>query len=61
MELKRNIIFCTTKIKQNLQDLEYSFDLNNNKVEKVYNWRVLGMIFPENLYWEKHIDQLICS
>ena len=30
------IIFSTTKIKQNfLQDFEYSFDLNNDKVEKV--------------------------
>ena len=56
------IIFSTTKIKQNfLQDFEYSFDLNNDKVEKVGNWKVLGMIFHENLSWEKHIDQLICS
>ena len=56
------IIFSTTKIKQNfLQDFEYSFDLNNDKVEKVDNWKVLGMIFQENLSWEKHIDQLICS
>ena len=40
------IIFSTTKIKQNfLQDFEYSFDLNNDKVEKVGNWKVLGMIF----------------
>ena len=32
------IIFSTTKIKQNfLQDFEYSFDLNNDKVEKVDN------------------------
>ena len=53
--------FFTTKIKQNfLQDFEYSFDLNN-KVEKVGNWKVLGMIFQENLSWRKHIDQLICS
>ena len=43
------IIFSTTKIKQNfLQDFEYSFDLNNDKVEKVGNWKVLGMIFQEN-------------
>ena len=56
------IIFSTTKIKQNLlQDFEYSFDLNNDKVEKVGHWKVLGMIFQENLSWEKHIDQLICS
>ena len=56
------IIFSTTKIKQNfLQDFEYSFDLNNDKVEKVDNWKVLGMIFQENLSWEKHIDELICS
>ena len=55
-------IFSTTKIKQNfLQDFEYSFDLNNDKVEKVDNWKVLGMIFQENLSWEKHIDELICS
>ena len=48
------IIFSTTKIKQNfLQDFEYSFDLNNDKVEKVDNWKVLGMIFQENLSWEK--------
>ena len=56
------IIFSTTKIKQNFfQDFEYSFDLNNNKVEKVDNWKVLGVIFQENLPWEKDIDQLICS
>ena len=30
-------------------------------MEKVDNWKVLGMIFQENLSWEKHIDQLICS
>ena len=54
------IIFSTTKIKQNfLQDSEYSFDLNNDKVEKVDNWEVRGMIFQENLSLEKHIDQLI--
>ena len=56
------IIFSTTKIKQNfLQDFEYSFDLNNDKAEKVGNWKVLGMIFQENLSWEKYIDELICS
>ena len=36
-------------------------DLNNDKVEKVNNWEVLGMIFQENLFGEKHIDQLICT
>ena len=37
------IIFSNTKIKQNfLQDFEYSFDLNNDKVEKVDNWKVLS-------------------
>ena len=56
------IIFPTSKIKQNcLQDSEYSLDLNNDKVEKVGNWKVFGMTFQENLYWEKHIDQLICT
>ena len=56
------IIFSTTKIKQNfLQDFEYSFDLNNDKVENVDKWTVLGMIFQKNLSWEKHINQLICS
>ena len=56
------IIFSATKIKQNfLQDFEYLFDLNDDKVEKVGNWKVLGMIFQENLSWEKHIDELICS
>ena len=57
------IIFSTTtKVKQNfLHDFEYSFDLNNDKVEKVDNWRVLGMILQKNLSWQKHIDQLICS
>ena len=55
-------IFSTVKIKQNfLQDFEYSFNLNNDKVEKVDNWNFLGMIFQVNLYWEKHIDELICS
>ena len=40
------ITFSTTKIKQNfLQDFEYSFDLNNDKVEKVCHWKVLAMIF----------------
>ena len=59
---RKYIIFSTTKIKQNfLQDFEYSFDLNNDKVENVDNWKVLGMIFQENLSWEKHIDELICS
>ena len=39
MVLKRNtLFFSATKIKQNvLQDFEYSFDLNNDKVEKVDN------------------------
>ena len=56
------IIFSTTKIKQNfLQDFEYSFDLNNGKVEKFGNWKVLGMTFQENFSCEKHVDQLICS
>ena len=56
------IIFSTTKIKQNfLQDFEYSFDLNNDQVEKVDNWKVLGMIFQENLSWEKRIDQILCT
>ena len=61
MVLKRNTsFFLLHKIKQNfLQDFEYSFDLNNDKVKKVDNWKVLGMIFQENLSWEKHIDQLI--
>ena len=55
------IIFSTTKIKQSfLQDFEYSFSLND-KVEKVENWKVLGVIFQENLSWEKDIDELICS
>ena len=54
------ILFSSTKIKF-LQDFEYSFDFNNDKVEKVHNWKVLGMIFQENLFWEKHIDQLICT
>ena len=56
MVLKRNtLFFSATKIKQNvLQDFEYSFDLNNDKVEK-------STIFQKNLSWEKHIDQLICS
>ena len=55
-------IFSTTKINQNfLHDFEYSFDLNNDKVEKVDNWKVLGMIFQENLSWEKHRDELIRS
>ena len=50
------IIFSTTKIKQNSsQDFEYSFDFNKDKVEKVNHWKVLGMIFQENLSWEKHI------
>ena len=30
-------------------------------MEKVNNWNFLGMIFQVNLYWEKHIDELICS
>ena len=56
------IIFSTTKIKQNfLQDSEYSFDLNKDKVEKVDKWKVLGMVFQENLSWEKHIVQLLCT
>ena len=51
------IIFSATKIKQNFfQDFEYSFDLNNDKVEKVDNWKVFGMIFLGNLPWEKRID-----
>ena len=63
MVLKRNTsFFSTTKIEQNiLQGSEYSFDLNNDEVEKLGNRKVLGMIFRENLSWEKHIDQLICS
>ena len=32
-----------------LQDFEYSFDLNNDKEEKVGHWKVLGMIFQEKL------------
>ena len=60
--ITKYIIFYTTKIKQYLlQDPKYSFDLNNNKMEKVNNWKVHSMIFPENLSWEKHIDQLICT
>ena len=59
MVLKRNISFFL--LLKFLQDFKYSFDLNNDKVEKVGNWKVLGMIFHENLSWEKHIDQLICS
>ena len=56
------IIFSTTKIKQNfLQDFEYSVDLDNDKVEELDKWKVLGMIFQENFSWEKHIDQLIYS
>ena len=56
------IIFSSTKIKQNfLQNFEYSFDLNNDKVQKVDKWKVLGMFLQENLSWEKHIDQLICT
>ena len=55
------IIFSTTKIKQNfLQDFEYSVDLDNDKVEELDKWKVLGMIFQENFSWKKHIDQLIC-
>ena len=56
------IIFTTTKIKQNfLQDSENPFNLNNNKMEKVGNWKVLGMSFEGNLSCEKHIDKLICT
>ena len=56
------IIFSTTKIKQNfLQDFEYSVDLDNDKVEELDKWKVLGMIFQENFSWKKHIDQLIYS
>ena len=63
MVLKRNTSFflLLESSKNFLQDFEYSFDLNNNKVEKVNNWKVLCMIFQENLSWEKHIDQLICT
>ena len=60
--ITKYIIFYTTKIKQYLlQDPKYSFDLNNNKMKRVNNWKVHSMIFPENLSWEKHIDQLICT
>ena len=59
---KTNYIFHATKIKQNFKhDSKYSFDLNNNKMERVDNYKVLGMIFQENLSWEKHIDQLLCT
>ena len=58
----KDIIFSTTKIKENfLQDFDYSFDLNNDKVEKAHYWKVLGMIFQENFSWEKHINQLLCT
>ena len=56
MVLKRNKSFFLL-----LKSSKTSFDLINDKVEMVSNWKVLGMIFQEHLSWEKHIDQLICS
>ena len=62
MVIKRNIsFFLLLKSSNFLQDFEYSFDLNNDKMEKVGGWNILGMIFQGNLSWEKRIDQLICS
>ena len=62
MVLKRNIsFFLLLKSSNFLQDFEYSFDLNNDKVEKVGGWNILGMIFQGNFSWEKRIGQLICS
>ena len=56
MVLKRNKSFFLL-----LKSSKTYFDLINDKVEMVSNWKVLGMIFQEHLSWEKHIDQLICS
>ena len=35
--------------------------VNNNSIERVSSWKVLGMRFQQNLQWNDHITELISS
>lgn len=59
----KSILFSSGKMSKlhNLQDYNYSIKIKDVPVEKVNCWKVLGVIFQENLCWKKHIDQVVSS
>ena len=45
----------------NLEKYNYSIKLKDETVERVKCWKVLGIIFQENLRWGNHIDQVVST
>ena len=60
----KTMLFATQQMERyhNL-DRENAVEMvvNNNPIERVSSWKVLGMRFQQNLQWNDHITELISS
>ena len=62
---KTNSMLFVTKRMYNLKNLSdpnvFNITVENGCVEGVKNWKVLGVIFDENLSWNVHINEVVRS
>ena len=62
---KTKSVLFSTKRKYNLKNLSdpnvFNITVENRCVERVKNWKVLGVIFDENLSWNVHINEVVRS
>ena len=62
---KTKSVLFSTKRKYNLKNLSdpnvFNITVENRCAERVKNWKVLGVIFDENLSWNVHINEVVRS
>ena len=60
----KSMLFVTKRM-YNLKNLSdpnvFNITVENGCVEGVKNWKVLGVIFDENLSWNVHINEVVRS
>ena len=64
LDKTKSMLFAT-KDMYNLKILSdpnvFNITVENGCVERVKNWKVLGVIFDENLSWNVHINEVVRS
>ena len=51
-------MFVISKSAQNRQTLDFSFFIDNNKIDRVEEVVFLGVILDQNLNWKSHFKEL---
>ena len=64
LDKTKSMLFATKRMydHHNLSDINaYKITVDNGSIERVRNWKVLGVNFDENLSWKVHINEVVKS